>query len=504
MGNLKTFLFAAILIAWSNCFAFASVVKRKSSTLDSLDIFDIPDVITRTDDFTVKVRPRKGGRWQEVTTFGAYVSEQNTTTGSSTNKEVSAATFDFDEEVDVSIKYNAGKAKTFAVRPYSRNIDFSKHGNTIQFSLAKPQNLMIQVNNDRFTALSLFTNYVDRTVIDENDSSVWYFGPGVNNCTAAANISTGYLYVPSNTQLYLSPGAVINGTVMFTDVSNSSIKGHGISYKASGSGGVNVERSSNIHVEDLIFVNPNGYAVNAAMADSVFVNGIRAFSSKGWGDGIDYFCSTNSRIDNVFMRNSDDTIALYQHRNNWSGDSSNITITNSTLWADVAHGIVMGTHGNTENPETMSGITIENMDIMYHKEHQMWYQGCIAINPGDSNLIKDVYINDVRVEEIADGQLVNMRVMFNSKYNTSPGRGIEDVVIKGLKYSGPNYTPCNPSLILAYDEERTIKNVTFYDLEVNGKLIYDDMEKPSWYYTSDYVPMYIEDVVSNFTFKKSG
>jgi polygalacturonase len=37
-------------------------------------------------------------------------------------------------------------------------------------------------------------------------------------------------------------------------------------------------------------------------------------NSKGNGDGIDVFCGQNVLIDRVFMRNSDDTIALYQHR----------------------------------------------------------------------------------------------------------------------------------------------------------------------------------------------
>ena len=51
----------------------------------------------------------------------------------------------------------------------------------------------------------------------------------------------------------------------------------------------------------------------------------------------------------------------------------------------------------------MSGITISNIDILDHREMQMDYQGCIALNPGVDNLIEDVYITDVRVENVRVG-----------------------------------------------------------------------------------------------------
>jgi hypothetical protein len=106
----------------------------------------------------------------------------------------------------------------------------------------------------------------------------------------------------------------------------------------------------------------------------------------------------------------------------------------------------------------------------------MWYQGCITINPGDENLIQNVYIEDIRVENFRLGQLVNLRVDYNTMYNTSPGRGIKNVVIKDLVYIGTNAWP---SLVLGYDEECTITNVTFVNLVVNGKAINSGMPKPS-------------------------
>jgi hypothetical protein len=197
------------------------------------------------------------------------------------------------------------------------------------------------------------------------------------------------------------------------------------------------------------------------------------------------------------MRNSDDNIAFYQHRWNYYGDSKNITVQDSTLWADYAHPINIGTHGNTPNPETMDGVTIRNIDILNHHEPQMWYQGCIAINAGDDNLIENVYIDDIRVEDFQTGQLLNFRIMDNTKYNTSPGRGIRNVVIKDLVYNGHH---ANPSQFLGYNEDRLITNVTFVNLTVNGLKISDTMRKPTWYNTADFVPLFANEHVYNLTF----
>lgn len=157
----------------------------------------------------------------------------------------------------------------------------------------------------------------------------------------------------------------------------------------------------------------------------------------------------------------------------------------------------MGTHGNTANPEKTDGVVIRNVDILDHHEAQVDYQGTIAINAGDSNLMQNILIDDVRVENFRRGQLVNMRVMYNDKYNTSPGRGIRNVTFANLDYKGDHAAM---AIIVGYDEERAIEGVKFKNLRINGKAINDKMQKPGWYKTSDYVPMFVGSHVKNITF----
>ena len=54
--------------------------------------------------------------------------------------------------------------------------------------------------------------------------------------------------------------------------------------------------------------------------------------------------------------------------------------------------------------------------------------------------------------------------------------------------------------MLGLDAERLIKDVTFENLVVNGRVIRDSGGKPSWYLASDAVPMFVNDHVRNLRF----
>ena len=169
------------------------------------------------------------------------------------------------------------------------------------------------------------------------------------------------------------------------------------------------------------------------------------------------------------MRNSDDCLAFYAHRWDFYGDCRNIRVLNSTLWADIAHPINIGTHGNTETgDEVLENMLFQNIDILEHDEDDRDYQGCMAINVGDHNLARNITFEDIRVENIQEGQLFHLRVMYNQKYNTGPGRGVKDITFRNIYCTG-KYV--NPSLIEGYDKDRTIDNILFENIVLNGKRV---------------------------------
>lgn len=80
----------------------------------------------------------------------------------------------------------------------------------------------------------------------------------------------------------------------------------------------------------------------------------------------------------------------------------------------------------------MENLTYRNIDILDHREMQVDYQGCLAINAGDNNLVRNVRFENIRIENFRQGQLVNLRIFYNKKYCKAPGRGIENVLLKIL------------------------------------------------------------------------
>ena len=62
-------------------------------------------------------------------------------------------------------------------------------------------------------------------------------------------------------------------------------------------------------------------------------------------------CCHDWLVDDVFLRTSDDCLAFYNHRWWFWGGTSNLTVQNSILWADVAHAINVGGHGDDRSPK---------------------------------------------------------------------------------------------------------------------------------------------------------
>ncbi|KAK6212486.1 hypothetical protein LQW54_005260 [Pestalotiopsis sp. IQ-011] len=410
--------------------------------------------------------------------------------------------------VEIRARYTRDTIATARIRPLSRAIDTVIQGDTVSFMLHEPRDVMLELNGDKYQALHVLVNGIDSGQPTSDGDGIWYFGPGLNNGAAAVKATDGVnLYVPSNTTVYLASGAFITFRLNFIGVSNSSVRGHGFisgpqgGYKHRELGGViHMSQSHGIVVEKVTSLGANGFSLSAGECKNIHVNGYRSFSSAGNGDGIDFFCSSDVVIENCFLRNSDDTIALYSHRWDWYGDSENITIRDCVLLPEIAHPINMGTHGNPAQPETTRNVTISNIDILDQEENQLWYQGCIAINVADRNLFCDIHVENVRVEKITKGQLFNLRVMQNAMWTTAPGRGIRNVTFKNISLNLTESETVNPSQILGYDEHNCIENVTFENLKIGETVICAEMKKPRWYMVEDFVPVFVNEHVKALRF----
>ncbi|MBP5377473.1 MAG: endopolygalacturonase, partial [Bacteroidaceae bacterium] len=324
-----------------------------------------------------------------------------------------------------------------------------------------------------------------KKVAKQHKRTFKYYAPGLYN---EKNIQ-----VESNTTLYLAGGSYFTGTFAIEDAENVSIIGRGIARPEDGYEGCHIHRSKNVLIDGMVL---NTCPIGGS--DGVRIHDVRSISHPSWGDGLNVFASENIEYDRVFCRNSDDCTTAYATRKGFSGNTRHIRMKNSTLWADVAHPIFIGIHGNSERGDTIENLFYENIDILGQSEPQIDYQGCLSINCGDNNIVRKVLFNNIRIEQILQGSLFQVKVGFNQKYCTAPGRSIEDITFRRISYKGS--TP-NLSIINGYDADRKVKNIRFEGLKINGKTIYDSMlSKPAWYSTSDYIPAFIGNHVEGLQF----
>ncbi|WP_043167319.1 glycosyl hydrolase family 28 protein [Bifidobacterium callitrichos] len=449
------------------------------------------------DEFTVRVRPVAGGEWQRLDTYRVKVDMHDV-------REGSMAYFDMDEPVEVEVTINRFYyIYTAAIRPLSYGIEPVIEPKRLTFRLEKPANLSIELNKERFHNLHLFAGPIEdeaaereaADVVIEPDrvpGRIGTFDPNSAleslaqdpdrqgrrrrifveaGCYGIAEI---VWHVPSNVDVYLAGGVVLQGTIVIDHAQNVSIRGRGVLdmaflAKQTGLGGIRIDTSSNVTIDGITLIDPPHYSVCGGMSHDITIRNLKAFSCEGWGDGIDLMACTDVLVEGCFMRNSDDCIALYGSRWKWRGGTSNVIVRNTTLWADVAHPINIGTHGDHEHDgDVLERILFENIDVLEHHEYQPGYLGVMAINPGDKNTVRHVTFRNFSIEPFEHGRVLDLEVKFNPTYNPAPGRLISDILIENINVMTGDGE--EPSIIAGYDDDHPVENVRIVNMRRDGKV----------------------------------
>lgn len=464
-------------------FLFGVLIFSPSALASKVITYPFANGAPRSQDFEVRVSAGDG-KWQVVPVYQWLVDRVEN--GRHSSVKSSVASFDFEGTVTVMVKSRYGEIASCRVRPLSYNIPSNALDSAVQFTIDRPRNLSVEINGDIFHNLHLFANEIKPKPKKTKD--VIYYGPGYYDLKGDS------VLVKSGQTLFIDGGTYIKGWVSLYNANNSKVLGHGIVNPERQHEGIMVRYSRNITIDG-----PLTTQVPVGQSDSVSIKNTKCISWYGWGDGMNVFASNNVSYDNVFCRTSDDCSTIYCSRKGYQGDCSNIRVNHAVYWADVAHPIMIGLHGDINKNEVIDNVTYHDVDILDQAERQIDYQGCIGINVGDNNLVKNIVFDDIRIESLRYGMLFNLRVCYNKKYCHAPGRGIQDVWFKNIRYDG--VSP-NMSIIAGYDEDRKIKGVHFENLIINGLKISDNMPtKPSWYKTSDYANIFVGEHVEDITFK---
>lgn len=416
----------------------------------------------RSQDFEVSILTANCN-WQPLEVFSCQVNLAS-------RSKASFAEFDMSAPITVRVRNLTGKNNEAMVRPQSRGIKLQRiDDETVEFALQKPEYLSIEFNGDRQHCLHLFANplLTERHTPDEphainwtgqnaqdvfvKDASLIYFAPGIHK---PKDLPSEEIKIPSNCTVYLAPGAVVKARLIVDHAENVRIIGRGIIDHPLR--GIEITFSKNVLVDGPTVLNPKHYTVYGGQSEGLIIRHLKSFSAMSWSDGIDLMCCRDVTIEDCFLRTSDDCIALYNHRWWYWGGTENIRVRRTTLWADVAHPVNIGSHGDDRSDvgETLRDVCIEDCDILYARTNAVLNFSC-----GDKNWIRDVSFRDIRVERVDSTALIGMAVVFGAKYNRAPGNGIDHVIFENIQYTG-DQGQLRPNFFRDYDDTHRIgKNI---------------------------------------------
>ena len=426
-------------------------------------------------DHEVSVCPSGSTQWQSVPTLRCDVDLSH-------RQQASFAEFDMEGTIKVKVKSAKLKVNndSIFVRPASRGIKPQRiDDETIELTLEKPEYLSIEFNGDRHHNLNIFAN----PMLDEHhtpdepqainwtgensqdvfvkDASMIYFGPGVHK---PKDLPSEEIKIPSNCTVYLAPGAVVKARLIVDRAENVRIIGRGILDHPLR--GIEITYSKNVLVDGITVLNPAHYTVYGGQSEDITLRHIKTFSCCSWSDGFDLMCCRRVRIEDCFLRTSDDCIALYNHRWWYWGGTEDVEVTRCTMWPDVAHPVNIGSHGDdrSETGETLQNVRIHDCDIVYSRT-----DAALKFSCGDKNWVRDVRFTDIRLEGLEETALFGIAVVFGSKYNRAPGNGIDDITFENIRVTNDT-TQLRPSFISDYDATHRVGDrISFKNVTVNGE-----------------------------------
>jgi polygalacturonase len=378
--------------------------------------------------------------------------------------------FDFEGTVKVSIELSEivplSKVK---VSPLSAGIKPEVNGNTITFTINKPDQYTVEYNDSIKRAIHIFANPLETDIPDINDKNVIYVGPGLWNIDNVA--------LESGQTLYLSGGAVVYGTIRANNVENVTVRGRGIidgslwsSWTNEGQMArvpIDFVHSKKINVEGIIFMNPNAWTFNSLSSEDAAINNIKVISARQNGDGITLQSCKNFKVTNSFVRSWDDSLVV----KNYEGNSDNITFDNIKVWTDLAQSCEIGYETNKGQKENavISNINFKNITVLHN-----FHKPVISIHNSDDATVQDIYYSNIVVEDAqmgegdagANKQLIDFTIMASGWTATKERGHIKNVTVENVKILSGKAAP---SRIIGFDKEHAIENIKIKGLNILGK-----------------------------------
>jgi hypothetical protein len=231
---------------------------------------------------------------------------------------------------------------------------------------------------------------------------------------------------------------------------------------------VDVLHCKEVSIKDITITDSNDWSLRIFGCDNVIIDNVKIIGCRGNSDGIDICGSRNVMVKNIFTRVWDDSFVVKAFN---TGDVENVTFKDSILWNDFARPLEVGVELRAEK---IKNVRFENIDVI----HSPTGYPLMGIHHGDRAEISDIVFENIRIENAPGAQLFDIRIR-DSVWNRDKVKGsIKDIIFKDIYYIG------NPGIdwllsksrLQGFSEEARIRNITFDNVNILGKVAADERE----------------------------
>ena len=432
---------------------------RASAAENRVVTYPAPAGVPLNSDFTVTVdgRPVDVYRFAVRRTLYRYIG---------------VVSFDFSGRIIVEVTADI-EVESVVIRPQRHKITPQVNGNRLSFTLDKPVNLSVEINDDldRWN-LMIFANPLQTDIPSPDDPGVIYFGPGLHKTGDGTGGPANRVTIDKpGTIVYLAGGAVVQGGIFAENVQDVTIRGRGIL------NGVLMEHERSkqryrclefrqvegLAVEGIILQDAPHHGLMMVSCHQVRVDNFHNVSQNSNSDGINPISCTNVAIRNTFVRTVDDGIAIKNGKFGANGPTENILVENSVLWNDDwGNGLEIGFE--TTKGAYMRHIMFRGVDVLHSRNGN---GEAITIHNGDAADIHDVLFEDVVVEDLKGANGCIEFFIRKTKYSKDPERGkIRDITFRRVSW------PAGGKVLLeGFDAAHTVENILFEDCRSGTQLL---------------------------------
>ncbi|WP_455498691.1 glycoside hydrolase family 28 protein [Coprobacter sp.] len=448
-------------------------------------------------------------------------------------------------ETNVQVKCSE-TIRNYEISPRSADIKGTVQGEKLSFKIPKAGYYVVRINEGKYLFLLADApeqkSYTDksRNIINVRDYLTDHSGTiiqteaiqkALNDASGSGKVLffpagvylTGTLSVKSNTDIYLAPGALIQGSpdrkdypsdgnrlesdhvnrskeeytdngefmtfsrlILVDEATNvhifgrGTIDGNGTIVRAQGKPAnlIRVRRSENVLIEGIVLRNPAAWNTHIQYCDDVTIRDVKIINDFDVPntDGVDPDASHKVLVDHCFAYCNDDNIAIKTTNNmDLNRNLEDITVS-GCVFLTRKSSLKVGTETKAD---VMKNILFEDNDVIVSDRG-------MALYCNDGSLFDNIRFENNRFEySFHKGQQRGIHFVIKNRY----GKGIvRNVLIKDCVFyeAFPK-----PSQIFGLDVEHPVDGIIFENFEIAGKKIFSAEE----------ATLEINDFVRNIQFK---